>query len=55
MFRWVTHHPDRALMEHSRLTRRRYPKRPDSWHVFHGDVHIATIAIRPGVPLDVDQ
>lgn len=37
------------------LTRRRYPERPDCWHVYYGDVHVGTIAIRPGVPVDVDQ
>src|SRR5258706_3164497 len=30
------------------LTRRRYPKRPDCWHVYYGDVHAGTIAIRVG-------
>ncbi len=29
-------------------TRRRYPKRPDCWHVYYGDVHAGTIAIRVG-------
>jgi hypothetical protein len=37
------------------LTRRRYPKRPDCWHVYYGDVHVGTIAIRSGCPVDVDQ
>ena len=37
------------------LTRRRYPERPDCWHVYYGDVHVGTIAIQPGVPVDVDQ
>jgi hypothetical protein len=37
------------------LTRRRYPERPDRWHVYYGDVHVGTIAIRAGVPVDVDQ
>ncbi len=37
------------------LTRRRYPERPDCWHVYYGDVHVGTIALRPGVPIDVDQ
>jgi hypothetical protein len=27
------------------LTRRRYPERQDGWHVYHGDVHVGTIAI----------
>src|SRR5258708_7179053 len=30
------------------LTRRRYPKRPDCWHVYYGDVQAGTIAIRVG-------
>ena len=38
-----------------RLTRRRYPERHDCWHVYYGDVHVGTIAIRAGVPVDVDQ
>jgi hypothetical protein len=37
------------------LTRRRYPERPDCWHVYYGDVHVGTIAIRVGCPADVDQ
>jgi hypothetical protein len=37
------------------LTRRRYPERQDCWHVFYIDVHVGTIAILPGVPVDVDQ
>jgi hypothetical protein len=37
------------------LTRRRYPERPDCWHVYYGDVQVGTIAIRAGVPADVDQ
>jgi hypothetical protein len=37
------------------LTRRRDPERPDCWHVYCGDVQIGTIAVRPGVPVDVDQ
>lgn len=37
------------------LTRRRYPERPDCWHVYYGDVNVGTIAVRPGVPVDVDQ
>ncbi|SHH22592.1 hypothetical protein [Bradyrhizobium erythrophlei] len=37
------------------LTRRRYPERQDCWHVYYGDVHVGTIAIRAGVPVDVDQ
>ena len=32
------------------LTRRRYPERPDCWHIYYGDVHVGTIAIRVGVP-----
>jgi hypothetical protein len=37
------------------LTRRRYPERPDCWHVCYGDICIGTIAVRAGVPVDVDQ
>jgi hypothetical protein len=37
------------------LTRRRYPERSDCWHVYCGDVQVGTIAIRSGVPFDVDQ
>jgi hypothetical protein len=37
------------------LTRRRYPERPDCWHVYYGDVQIGTIARRAGCPVDVDQ
>src|SRR5260370_4892802 len=36
------------------LTRRRYPDRPDCWHVYYGDVHVGTIAIRIGIPHDED-
>jgi hypothetical protein len=37
------------------LTRRRYPERPDCWHVYHDDVQAGTIAMRVGCPVDVDQ
>jgi hypothetical protein len=37
------------------LTRRRYPERPDCWHVYFGDTCVGTIARRSGVPVDVDQ
>src|SRR6267378_1448855 len=36
------------------LTRRRYPERPDCWHVYYGDVHAGTIARRVGNPHDTD-
>jgi hypothetical protein len=36
------------------LTRHRYPERPDCWHVYYGDVHVGTIAIRNGNPHDED-
>jgi hypothetical protein len=36
------------------LTRRRYPKRPDCWHVYFGDVRVGTIARRVGLPHDED-
>jgi hypothetical protein len=26
------------------LTRRRYPERPDCWHIYYGDVRVGTIA-----------
>ena len=32
------------------LTRRRYPERPDCWHVHYGDVHVGTIMRRVGIP-----
>jgi hypothetical protein len=37
------------------LTRRKYPERPDCWHVYSGDVHVGTIVRRAGVPVHVDQ
>jgi hypothetical protein len=38
------------------LTRRRSPDtREECWHVFYGDVHAGTIAIRAGNPQDTDQ
>jgi hypothetical protein len=37
------------------LTRRRYPERPDRWHVYYDDVQVGKIAVRPGVPVDGDQ
>jgi hypothetical protein len=33
---------------------RRYPERPDCWHVYYGDVHVGTIARRTGNPHDTD-
>jgi hypothetical protein len=36
------------------LTRRRYPERPDCWHIFYGDVPVGTIARRVGNPHDTD-
>ena len=36
------------------LTRRRYRERPDCWHVYYGDVHVGTIAIRVGNPIHTD-
>ena len=32
------------------LTRRRYPARPEWWHVFYGDIHVDEIAGLSGVP-----
>jgi hypothetical protein len=38
------------------LTRRRSTDaREECWHIFYGDVHAGTIAIRSGVPHDEDQ
>jgi hypothetical protein len=37
------------------LTRSRYPEIHDCWHVYYGDVHVGTIALRSGAPVDVDQ
>ena len=37
------------------LTRRRNLEAPDEcWHVYYGDVHVGTIAIRTGSPQDED-
>lgn len=36
------------------LTRRRYPERPNCWHVYYGDVHAGTIARRIGNPPGTD-
>ena len=36
------------------LTRRRYPEHPDCWHIYYGDIHAGTIAIRSGSPYDED-
>jgi hypothetical protein len=37
------------------LTRRRYPEaREECWHVYYGDVHAGTLAIRSGKPHDTD-
>jgi hypothetical protein len=37
------------------LTRRRSPDhRDECWHVFYGDVHVGTIALRTGIPHDED-
>jgi hypothetical protein len=37
------------------LTRRRSPDaRQECWHVYYGDVHVGTIAIRSGSPHDED-
>ena len=47
---------DRALMGHMpELTRRRYPEAPEEcWHIYYGDIHAGTIAIRTGNPHDED-
>ena len=37
------------------LTRRRSPDAAEEcWHVYYGDVHVGTIAIRSGIPHDED-
>ena len=37
------------------LTRRRSPDaREECWHIYYGDVHAGTIAIRTGIPHDED-
>jgi hypothetical protein len=37
------------------LTRRRYTEyRDECWHIYYGDVHVGTIAIRVGIPPDED-
>ena len=37
------------------LTRRRSPEaREECWHVYFGDVHVGTIALRAGIPHDED-
>ena len=36
------------------LTRRRYPERPDCWHIYYGDVCVGTIARRVGNPFETD-
>jgi hypothetical protein len=37
------------------LTRRRYPERPDCWHIYFGDVQIGTAARRVGQPHGEDS
>jgi hypothetical protein len=37
------------------LTRRRSEDRQDCWHIYYGDVHAGTIAMRVGNPHDTDQ
>jgi hypothetical protein len=45
----------RALMRMPELTRRRSTDAPEEcWHVYYGDVHAGTIAIRSGSPYDED-
>jgi hypothetical protein len=37
------------------LTRRRYPEaREECWHIYYGDVHAGTLAIRTGNPHDTE-
>jgi hypothetical protein len=36
-------------------TRGRSPYiREECWHIYYGEVHVGTIAIRTGIPLDED-
>jgi hypothetical protein len=37
------------------LARRLSADRPDCWHIYYGDVHAGTIAMRAGNPHDTDQ
>jgi hypothetical protein len=37
------------------LTRRRYRERLDCWHIYYGDVHVGTIAVRSGNPSDTSD
>jgi hypothetical protein len=43
-----------GIMGMPALTRRRYPGRLDCRHVYYGDVHVGTIAVRVGCPHDED-
>jgi hypothetical protein len=36
------------------LTRRRSEDRENCWHIYYGDVHAGTIAMRVGNPHDTD-
>ena len=43
------------MMPMPELTRRRSAEhRHECWHVYYGDVHAGTIAIRTGIPHDED-
>jgi len=42
-------------MGHVRAQSPPIPGRQDCWHVYYADVHIGTIALRSGAPVDVDQ
>jgi hypothetical protein len=45
----------RAMQLSIKLTRRRSPDhREECWHVYYGDVHVGTIALRTGIPHDED-
>jgi hypothetical protein len=49
------HRAGRAIMGiMPKLTRRLYPERENCWHIYYGDVHVGTIAIRTGNPHDTD-
>jgi hypothetical protein len=37
------------------IRRRNNDPHREGWHVVYGDIHVATIAKRSGVPIDADQ
>lgn len=44
-----------GMPEPSNLTRRRSEDRQNCWHIYYGDVHAGTIAMRVGNPHDTEQ